>query len=414
MIRVNVDGVTATVTEKEILTAGRVGLECAFTFTGEWDGLFKTAVFQGVESVDVALPDNTCVVPWEAMQVEGVQLKVGVFGANGEGTIVIPTIWANAGKIQPSAVGSGTEPTEPSQNANAYAVETAEEAKNIALSVQQRADNGEFDGTDGTDGADGFSPSASVSKVGFVSTITITDKDGTTTATVLDGATGPRGADGVSPSALVSKVGNTATITITDENGTTTAIISDGATGPQGPAGPGVPTGGTTGQVLGKASDNDFDVVWKDAGSGSFDVTYGSTSLSAMRKAVTEGKRLTLTYNSRSYNVAYGTGGLSDGTIIFTSAADDGTIYWCKAEKASAITPTTTWTNGSVSGGGTTDYTDLTNKPSINSVTLSGNKTASDLGMIAAPSSPATGAFLVWDGSAWTAQTLSTWQGGSF
>ncbi len=64
--------------------------------------------------------------------------------------------------------------------------------------------------------------------------------------------------------------------------------------------------------------------------------------------------------------------------------------------------------------GGTTDYTDLTNKPSINSVTLSGNKTASDLGMIAAPSSPATGAFLVWDGSAWTAQTLSTWQGGSY
>lgn len=185
-----------------------------------------------------------------------------------------------------------------------------------------------------------------------------------------------------------------------------------------------LPSGGTTGQVLGKASDNDFDVVWKDAGSGSFAVTYGSTSLSAMRQAVAEGKRLTLTYNSRSYNVAYGTGGLNDGTIIFTSAADDGTIYWCKAEKASPITPTTTWTNGTASaGGGTTDYTDLTNKPSINSVTLSGNKTAADLSLasasdlaakITAPSSPATGAFLVWDGSAWTAQTLSTWQGGSY
>lgn len=33
------------------------------------------------------------------------------------------------------------------------------------------------------------------------------------------------------------------------------------------------------------------------------------------------------------------------------------------------------------SGGGTSDYTDLTNKPSINSVTLSGNKTASDLSL---------------------------------
>lgn len=32
--------------------------------------------------------------------------------------------------------------------------------------------------------------------------------------------------------------------------------------------------------------------------------------------------------------------------------------------------------------GGTSDYTDLTNKPSINSVTLTGNKTASDLGLL--------------------------------
>ena len=46
------------------------------------------------------------------------------------------------------------------------------------------------DGQDGTDGADGFSPSASVSKVGHTATITITDKDGTTTAEVYDGSGG--------------------------------------------------------------------------------------------------------------------------------------------------------------------------------------------------------------------------------
>lgn len=175
-----------------------------------------------------------------------------------------------------------------------------------------------------------------------------------------------------------------------------------------------LPSGGTTGQVLGKASDNDFDVTWQDAGSGDYAVTYGSTSLSAMRSAEVDGKTLKLAYNGRRYTVAESTGGLNDGSYTFTSVDDDGTTYWCKAEKASAVTPTTTWTNGSASGGGTTDYTDLTNKPSINSVTLSGNKTASDLGLIAAPSSPATGAFLVWDGSVWTAQTLSTWQGGSY
>lgn len=62
------------------------------------------------------------------------------------------------------------------------------------------------------------------------------------------GATGPAGADGYSPLAAVSKAGDTATITITDKDGTTTASISDGATGATGPAGPAalVAVGNTT------------------------------------------------------------------------------------------------------------------------------------------------------------------------
>lgn len=42
------------------------------------------------------------------------------------------------------------------------------------------------------------------------------------------------------------------------------------------------------------------------------------------------------------------------------------------------------WVNQSGGGGGTSDYEDLTNKPQINSVTLNGNKTASDLGLATA------------------------------
>lgn len=34
-------------------------------------------------------------------------------------------------------------------------------------------------------------------------------------------------------------------------------------------------------------------------------------------------------------------------------------------------------------GGGTTNYEDLTNKPKVNGVTLSGNKTSADLGITA-------------------------------
>ena len=39
---------------------------------------------------------------------------------------------------------------------------------------------------------------------------------------------------------------------------------------------------------------------------------------------------------------------------------------------------------------------------------------ASDVGAIAAPASPSTGDFLVWNGTAWAAQSLSTWQGGNY
>ena len=44
-----------------------------------------------------------------------------------------------------------------------------------------------------------------------------------------------------------------------------------------------------------------------------------------------------------------------------------------------------TQTIASTASGGTTDYSDLTNKPSINNVTLSGNKTTSDLGIAEVP-----------------------------
>ena len=33
---------------------------------------------------------------------------------------------------------------------------------------------------------------------------------------------------------------------------------------------------------------------------------------------------------------------------------------------------------------------------------------------ITSPTSPASGAFLVWNGTAWVAQTLAVWQGGSY
>lgn len=58
--------------------------------------------------------------------------------------------------------------------------------------------------------------------------------------------------------------------------------------------------------------------------------------------------------------------------VDITSASDGQTLVYDATSGK--------WVNGS-GGGGTTDYTDLTNKPSINGVTLSGNKTSEDLGI---------------------------------
>lgn len=63
-------------------------------------------------------------------------------------------------------------------------------------------------------------------------------------------------------------------------------------------------------------------------------------------------------------------------------------------------------------GGGSSNYNDLSNKPQINSVTLSGNKSGADIGLIDAPSSPTTGQFLSWNGSAWVAASLPVYNGG--
>lgn len=68
------------------------------------------------------------------------------------------------------------------------------------------------------------------------------------------GGSSGTGADGYSPIANVVKEGSTATITITDKTGTTTASISDGPKGDTGPAGP----AGSQGVSITNASINSY------------------------------------------------------------------------------------------------------------------------------------------------------------
>lgn len=64
------------------------------------------------------------------------------------------------------------------------------------------------------------------------------------------------------------------------------------------------------------------------------------------------------------------------------------------------------WMDGEASPGSSTDYARADHVHPM--------PTAADIGAIEAPESPEVGSFLVWDGDAWTAQTISSAQGVSF
>lgn len=89
----------------------------------------------------------------------------------------------------------------------------------------------------GGNAEDGFSPVANVEQTATGAVISITDKSGTTTATITNGKDGDDGTDGISPTVAVSKSGRVTTLTITDKNGTKTATIYDGTTGHDGETG---------------------------------------------------------------------------------------------------------------------------------------------------------------------------------
>ena len=185
MIKLNVSAANIAVEEKETLTEGRVGLLCRFSFTGEWDGLAKTAVFDGADSRDVILTENTVAVPAECLAAEGCSLSVGVFGKNAAGDIVIPTVYATVGKIQHSAYPAGKEAAPPTPDVVAQIQQAAANAEAMARAVREDAELGKFKGEKGDVGATG--PAGPKGDKG---------EKGDTGATGAQGPVGPQGIKG--------------------------------------------------------------------------------------------------------------------------------------------------------------------------------------------------------------------------
>ena len=158
---------------------------------------------------------------------------------------------------------------------------------------------------------------------------------------------GQPGADGYSPTASISKSGSTATISITDKNGTTTAQVSDGqngANGQDGAPGVGVPSGGTTGQVLSKASGTDYDTAWIDKNpvvqvSGS---TPTITALPGVRYVCGECATLDITLPASGIvDVVFESG--STPTVLTVTPPTGVTVKWANGFDPTALEANTTY-----------------------------------------------------------------------
>lgn len=115
-IKIEVTGNRAMIVERpQRITAGTVGLPVEFTFDSAWDGLDKTAVFKAGDMCKIHTRLETeAVVPWEILAKEGVWLSIGTYGTNLDGSVAIPTIWANVCPISHSAQPEGDPSADPS------------------------------------------------------------------------------------------------------------------------------------------------------------------------------------------------------------------------------------------------------------------------------------------------------------
>lgn len=226
MIRIDVSGASAIVRKEDVLTVGMVGAKVEFRFDEAWEELSKTAVFrQGEVTRDVIGIDTTATVPAEVLALVGTPVQIGVYGANTDGSIVIPTIWAKTKPVRAGADPSGDESTDPrlpiwqqlqEQIGDLDDLDTEDKSTLVAaINEALTKGGGEADPEEITkivneylavnppeDGADGrgivsIARTSGDGSAGTVDTYTITYTDETTSAfQVRNGSDGQDGADG--------------------------------------------------------------------------------------------------------------------------------------------------------------------------------------------------------------------------
>ena len=181
--------------------------------------------------------DAQCMVSWDDRSISTraftIRVEPVLVGGeeSGDGfTLFVDAIkrYEDGGELAHDAADAATAAATAANSA-------ASNANQAASDLRAAAQSGDFDGTDG------FSPTATVTQTGGGVTITITDRNGTTTVDVAKGvkgdtgATGPQGPKGdQGPQGIQGERGPQG---VRGETGPTGPQGQQGGTGPQGPKG---------------------------------------------------------------------------------------------------------------------------------------------------------------------------------
>ncbi len=159
MLKIDVNKQTIMLTADETVSDSVEYLKAKFTFSEDWDGFSKTAIFAyGETAVSVVLnsenplctAENECFVPFEVIKTP--ELSVSVLGNAGDSVITTKAVTV---KVLESGYRNGEAPMSPTPDEYSQMLAMVESAQNTANAVKMQAESGAFNGQKGERGEKG-------------------------------------------------------------------------------------------------------------------------------------------------------------------------------------------------------------------------------------------------------------------
>ena len=144
VVKLSCSGVEVLAAVEGILTAGAVGIKTYIEYTDdEWYGLVKDVAFRigsTGKSYGMMNVEDVTTVPHESL-VAGKHLYIGITGFNVDKSVVIPTMWADCGVVQASAIGNHENSVPPTPTEMEQMVATVKAAQNDVNESKNVIDN---------------------------------------------------------------------------------------------------------------------------------------------------------------------------------------------------------------------------------------------------------------------------------